>query len=755
MVTQATNTPRESSILEEAAGTVSSLARALRKHWPLVVAAVLLGAGGALVYAKTQPRVYEAISMVEIDSHAPQPLGEKSEGNLQVGAGMVGWDSRPYYETQYKIITSSQVLSDVVRALGLANDYDFMGYAKPPEFPPSVESVASVLKGRVTVSPIKYSYLILLKVEDRDPRRAKRICDAIASAYMDLNLGNALSATSDAVTWLNGQIDHLKQGLEQDENALHDFKERNALPSTSINEESNMLRVEMQEFDTALAHTRTRRAELEARHAELSKVTSDNPDQLPASELLTNLFLGNLRNQYQEAVKDRVALLGEGKGDNHPLVKRAMERSNQAKAALLAEVKNIQGAVESDLAIVKRQEAGELALFDEARGRAVDLNMKEIEYHRLDRTREQDEKLYNLLLERSKEADLARMMRVNNVRVVEVAPVPRAPVRPRVPLYVGIGLFAGLLLGAIVSWVREQLDASLKTPDDVENKLGVTFLGLLPEIRNEDELRYAQRRRRRRARSLPSKEAGELTVHLRPLSGVAEAARAVRTNLTFMNPDRPYRTLLVTSAAPSEGKTTVACSIAIALAQGGQRVCMIDCDLRRPRLHRIFDRAGSSGVTNVLVGDASLDDVIKPTLVDNLWSVPAGPTPPNPADMLQSARFRALLDDLASRFDRVIIDSPPAVAVTDAAIISTLCDGVVFVVRAFKTSKTLSMQGLRALRDIGAPLVGVVLNAVDLNRHEYTYYHYYYYKRDGYRATPAAAAPASGGDDEVGAAPPS
>jgi capsular exopolysaccharide synthesis family protein len=177
-------------------------------------------------------------------------------------------------------------------------------------------------------------------------------------------------------------------------------------------------------------------------------------------------------------------------------------------------------------------------------------------------------------------------------------------------------------------------------------------------------------------------------------------------------------------------------------------VCIVDCDLRRPRLHRIFGRAGDAGVTSVLVGDATLDQVAQPTGIDNLWCIPAGPTPPNPADVLHSQRFRAFLQELGERFDRVIIDSPPVVAVTDSAIISTLADGTVFVVRAFKTSKHLCAQGLRVLHDVDAHIVGAVLNAVNLSRQEYAYYyHYYYYKRDGYRE-----AQGSGDNDDPGEA---
>jgi capsular exopolysaccharide synthesis family protein len=715
------------------AGLVAFI-KAVRKHWAAVVAATILAAGGSLTYARLQDRVYEARVLLQIDPRASQPLGEKVTELYDLGAGY--WDTREYYETQFKIMTSDRVLSTVVRDLALTSDNDFLGLKQTPARPPTVEQATSALRGRVSVEPVKYSRLALVKVDDTSPKRAKRLADAVAQAYIDQNLQAAISAESDALVWLNGQVDHVKRDLDQSENMLHDFKEKNDLPSASINEASNMLRVEMQALDTSLLATRTRKAEIAARASELAKVVTGEPDELPASELLGSMFLQNLRNQYQLAMRERGALLAEGKGESHPLVKKATDEVSEARAAILAEVKNIRGAVERDLAIATRQEASESALFESARQRAVDLTMKEIEYHRLDRDRDQNEKLYGMLMERSKQADLARMMHVNNARIVDLATEPVSPVRPRVATIVGLGTALGLLLGMAFAWVRERADTSLKTPDDVEVNLSVPFLGLLPELDESADGKGHGGRRRRRRRA-PAATAGgsppELTVHDRPLSGIAEAARSIRTNLLFMNPDKPYRTLLVSSAGPSDGKTTVACSIAIALAQGGQRVCIVDCDLRRPRIHRIFDRRGDGGLTNLLVGEATLDDVAKPTGIDNLWSIPSGPIPPNPADILSSERFRRFLTELSNRFDRVIIDSPPIVAVTDAAILSTLVDGTVFVARAFRTNKHLASQGLRTLRDVDAPVVGVVLNAVNLNRHEYTYYyHYYYYKRDGY-----------------------
>jgi succinoglycan biosynthesis transport protein ExoP len=354
--------------------------------------------------------------------------------------------------------------------------------------------------------------------------------------------------------------------------------------------------------------------------------------------------------------------------------------------------------------------------------------------------------MYNILLEKQKEADLARRMKVNNVDVVDEPTEPRSPIRPNTMINLGIGSLVGLIIGIGMALLREQLDTSLKTPDDVESRLNLTFLGMLPSLDDDAPAYTYGRKRRRRVEGAAEVGDPSLFVHERPLSGVAEAARTLRTNLHFMSPDKPHRTVLVTSSAPAEGKTTVACSVAIAMAQAGQRVCIVDCDLRRPRLHRIFGRVGDAGVTSVLIGDASIGDVAKPATtgrngqsIPNLWCIPAGSPPPNPADLLQSERFKKFLLELREHFDRVVIDSPPLAAVTDSAVISTLADTTLFVIRAFKTSHHLARQGLRALRDVDARVAGAVLNAVDLTRTTYSYYYqqYYYYRSEGYRPNAA------------------
>ncbi|MBS2020489.1 MAG: polysaccharide biosynthesis tyrosine autokinase [Deltaproteobacteria bacterium] len=727
------------------------LFRAIRKHWALVVGVVVLAGAASLAYSKSLPKIYEAGTMIEFDPDVIKPLGNKADP--MIGWSAV-WDTREYYETQYAIMKSDRVLTSVVRDLSLQSDADFLGYK--PTAPAPLESTIETLRSRLIIEPVKGSRLVLIKVQDRSPAQARRLSEAVSRAYIQHNLDKMVSATGETVVWLSGQLDHFKHELEQNENSLHEFKKQNQLPSTNLDDLSKLIRLEMQEYDSALTRTRMRRGELQARFAELGKVTADNPDQVPASELLNNAFLGSLRQQYQLAVRERAELVAEGKGENHPGIKKADEKIALAKSHLVAEIKNIQGAVARDLAVIERQEGSESALFEAARKKAVELNLKELEFHRLDRMRAQNEKLYAVLLEQLKEADLRRMMNTNNIRMIDVATEPKDPIAPRVSMNVMVSVLVALVLGIGLALLREQLDNTLKTPEDIEQKLKVTFLGLLPEIAEDDPLRAGgPPRKGQKARRIKTELAPELLVHERPASGIAEAARSLRTNLMFMNPDEPYRRLLVTSAAPSEGKTTVAVSIAISLAQGGQKVCIVDCDLRRPRLHRIFDRAGDVGLMNAILGEVTVDDVAKPTVVPNLYSVPCGPIPPNSADVVASDKFRHLLDELSRRFDRVVLDSPPVIAVTDSAIVSTLVDGVVFVVRAFKSSAAVCASGLRTLLDVDAPIAGAVLNAVNLNRHEYSYYQYYYYRREGYAPlTPPTGGGGNAPPPEQSASPP-
>ena len=711
--------------------------RTVRKHWATAVATALVIGVAVAFYTLGQTKIYESSSTILFDPNPPRPLGGRVEAVVEMGSGPV-WDTREYYETQYQLIQSKRVCQTVVTELGLHRDLAFLQNLPLGEEPKgsaqgiSEESAAEVVKGRVRVEAVKNSRLAKVSFQDANPERAARILSSLVDNYVAQNLDDALTSTTSATDWLRAQLETLKVDLESNEMALHDYKKHKNMLSVAFDDQSNMLRGEMTQINEALTSVRTRREEVAARVAELKKVSSKDPSNLPASELVQSALLGQLRLSYQSAVSERDRLLGAQKGAKHPDVMAAEANVQATKAALLAEVRNIQGAFERDLSVIQRQEAGLSGLFERAKTQALELNLLDIEYTRLRRSKENTEKLYSLVLERTKESDLTRMLRVNNIRIVDRPSVARAPIRPNVPLNIAGGAMVGVVLGIGAAMGRALLDRTIKTPDDVEQLIGAhsNFLGLIPEIERVHAASSAKLPRRKRHFQVT--EAPELAVHLHPTSGIAEASRSIRTNLLFMAPDHPYRTLLVTSAGPSEGKTTVACCIAIAMAQAGKSVALIDCDLRRPRVHRIFRKGSDTGVTTALLSEP-MEACVEPTHIENLHVNVAGPIPPNPAEILQSERFKAYIKLVSSQYDQVILDSSPLVAVTDAAILSTLVDGTVVVMRAFQTRKELAQHAIRNLTDVGAKIAGVVLNAVNLNRDEYKYA-YHYYRRENYYA---------------------
>ncbi len=705
-----------------------ALWRAIRKNWLVVVTVAAFVVTGVTFYTLGEKKIYQASGTIQFDPRPPQPLGQDVQGVVDMGAGAF-WNNQEYYATQYHIITSMHVATLVVHRLALHRDAAFLANAPPgktvPEGEVEPEHAAKVLISRISVEPVKKSRIAEIRYTDADPDRAQRVLRTLLETYVQQNLDFVLDSTTQAGDWLRTQLNTLKTDLETSEMTLHDFKLKKNILSVSIDDQSNMLRSTMQSLNEELTRVRAKQVEVETRKNELDKVNPEEPSKLPASELLNSAMLTSMRQQYLEAVRDRDALAGEGKGANHPDVRAAAARVEVDRKALMDEIRNIQGSVTRDLSAVGRQAGALNRLVESSKKHALELHLLEIEYNRLNRGKVNTEKLYSVVMERAKESDLTRLLRVNNIRVLDQPLKPTAPVAPRVPLNIALGSLAGLVLGLGLAIGREQLDRTVKSPEDVEEELGATFLGLLPQMDSKSK------RGTRKAESSDGEATPpELIVHYAPTSGVAEAARAVRTNVMFMSPDKPHRVLLVTSAGPMEGKTTVASCLAVAMAQAGQRVLLMDCDLRRPRIHKVYGRNNREGVTTALLDLATAR--FEATEVENLSVMTSGPIPPNPAELLHSEAFDKLLQLVGQKFDRVVIDSPPIMPVTDAAVIAPRVDGAIVVIRAFRTSKDAARQALRLLSDVGARTVGIVLNAVDLASRQYGYYHRYYYYGGGY-----------------------
>jgi capsular exopolysaccharide synthesis family protein len=714
------------------------IGRALRKSWFLVVVAMGACALCASLYTARVTRIYEAAATVQLDPQPLMPLGNQT--GTQLGPESY-WSNQEYFATQHQVLTSRRVAEAVVRKLGLNRDRAFVLDLR--SLPPggseiSVEIAAEILRSRLDVKAVFDSRLTRVTYRDADPARAQRVVAAVVDEYVEQNLDRTLDSASQRAEWLDTQLVKLKDELESQEMELHDFKKRNNLLSVSFDDQSNMLRAQIQQLNSALTELKARQERVAARLAVLQGIDANQPAAIPQSELIGDTLLGALRTNYIDAQKELGRLSALGKGANHPDVQAAEVAVRSSHDALVSELDNIQRGAAADLEAVRRELAGVTRLYETAKTQAMDLNLNEVRYARLRRSKDNTEHVFGVVLERSTESGLSKLMPFNNVRVLDRPLLPGAPVMPRPALNLALGAAIGLLIGLCFAVGRELLDRTVRDSEDVERALGIPFIGALPDVASRAGLaalyygRYSQQSEKAAQRPEPSttRVVPELLVHNYPKSAAAEAARAIRTNLLLTSPDRPYKTLLVTSPGPAEGKTMVAASVAIAMSQAGQRVCLVDCDLRRPRVHSLFASPIAPGVTGAMLDPNRLEEALIKTEAPDLWILPAGPTPPNPADLMHSEAFGRLMQELERRFDRVVIDSPPACVVTDSVVISTRVDATLLVVRSRRTRRDAARRALRALSDVGGALPGFIMNAVVATGDGYPYTYYGTYTQD-------------------------
>ncbi|MCS6900804.1 MAG: polysaccharide biosynthesis tyrosine autokinase [Myxococcales bacterium] len=715
------------------------LLRLFLRHGFWVLLCMVIGPALASLWLNRQVRWYRAEATIVYDWSQPAALGRRVD---VFDPYTDFFNKQELMETEFRIIASQRVLRQVVTDSGLDIDRAFLEANFPGTQPGHVkaEQLIDLLKSRLKVQGVKGTSIANISYEDTDPQRAQRLVTAIIDTYIRVSNEDTVGITGNALAWLREQVQKLQQDLEGSESELHRFKKERNLLSVSLNDQNNLLRSEIGSIQTAVTQVNIKRAQLVSRANALAKVTRANPDDLPASELMNDPVLTQLRNDFLKARAELTQHKTAGKLENHPDIQQAQAQLDNSLEAFIRQVRNIQGAALREAAVVSSEAAALQALLEDAKKRALDLNMEEIKYNQLQRATSTNEKLYTNMLERMKEVDLSRMINTKNIKPLDPARLPTVPIRPVVGNILAIGAGIGFFVGLLIAVLRELADRTIRTPTDLEQKLGLSCLGLLPAF---EGILGSQRPGKRRNQINPDiADKPELVVARQPMSMVAEAARSIRSNITFMSPDRPPRLLLVTSASPSEGKTTTAATLAATFAQANARTLIVDLDLRRPRLHKIFDIGPEHGITSVMLGEETLDEAIQPTSVPNLSVLPAGRTPPNPAELLMSDRLMELLHQLRDRFDRVIIDSPPTNPVTDAVILSTRVDGTVFVVRSYSTTIDQVRHSLRAIRGVQGKLLGVILNVVDLRRLEYKYsYNYRYYSGYGEYSQAAPKAP--------------
>lgn len=714
--------PREPEL-----GSGSPIAKAFRDAVLRYRGWIILIACGAAVAATLvtlrMPKIYKAVTTLEYDPDPANPLGSQVEGFSDVSRFLA---SREFFETQNLVIQSRGVSERVVEELGLQSNADFFNRADDPEWKPvSVATAAKRLQSMITVDPVRDTRLIRLAVRDHDPKRAATLANAIVAAYIDKTLEDRLSATTDAADWLAQQVQTTRGDLVEAENALHDFKRQHNVLSLSLEDRQSLLAQEIREYNERLTEIRARRIELEARLARLKAARAD-PDAITEGE--TDSELNALRIALREKQTQRAAL-SVRYGDAHPEIRGLDNEIAALEKSLRVQIGAMIKVAEGNLKEAKDVEAGLSKAQERSQQAGLELNRREIEYSRLSREQQTNSQLYELLLQRTAEADLTRLLHTTHIRVVDRALAPEGPVSPILILNVAAGLMFGLVLGIALAWILYWRDRSIRNVSDVED-LGITVLGVLPGVPEDEGVRPrpANVFRTGKPPAVRSSHAGSV-MRTHPMSAAAEACRTLRTNLTFMSVDEPIRTIVITSASPKDGKTVIATNLATAFAQGGQRVLLVDSDLRRPRVHEELDLENQQGLTNILLGEHRLADVVQPMHdVEGLFVLTAGPLPPNPVELLSTSSFKRFLAEAAKGYDKIVFDSPPVRAVTDAAVLAPQSEATLLVARAGVSTRDEVLSAVRRLRDVNANIVGAVLNDVILDdRRGGTYGGYYHY----------------------------
>jgi succinoglycan biosynthesis transport protein ExoP len=692
--------------------------RAVRRRWRLITLVLSVVVGSVFVWTFKQPKIYSGACSIIIDPAPPKVLHGITD---VVEMGTAGyWANREFYETQFKIITSKATAQRVVDRLGLANDPDYPYPGALAEAGGKPRSLAPVIMDQTKVAAVKESRIAQITVEDRNPERAAQIANALAAQYIDGNLEYKVGGANEASAWLADQVVTLKEKLRDSELAMFEYRKKNQLLDVSLDTRQTLNTRNVQLYAEKLAELRAKKIEIESSRKLITAARDNIEEQESLPEVRQNPVVQNLRVMHVDLSKT-LAEMETTYGEKHPKVEALKRKLISVRQDYVDEISKILKSNDKAYKALEENEHALLKLLDKEKGEAIDLAKLDVAFRPLAREADDNQSLYKLIAQRQKETGLTGLVKTNNVRILDPAVPSGRPVKPRVALNMIIALVVGLLLGLAAALSAEVLDNTVKNQEQAESVVGAPVLGMVPLVGEKSS---------RGRKSTPDEQRQrDLSVFHDSKSAAAEACRSLRSNLLFLTGDRPLKSLVITSPGPQEGKTTTAINLAVTMAQSGQRVLLIDTDLRRPRLHRAFGLTNKAGLSSAVVGQDELDAVISKTEVPNLDVIACGPLPPNPAELLHTNSFGDIMRRCAERYDRVIYDSPPTSAVTDPVIIGNRADGVVLVIRAGHTTRRAASYARRQLSDAKARILGTIVNSVDPTDPYYNYYYSQYYRK--------------------------
>jgi polysaccharide biosynthesis transport protein len=693
----------------------------MKRRWTIATVALVITTLVAVVSFKMQP-VYKATARVQVESETP--MVQSIEEVFQKTSA-----DDTYLQTQIQVLESETLAWRTIEELRLREH--LISPSKLSKIPEEKQKVRLIeaFKRRLSVELTPKTRMLAVSFEDPDPQLAARVATTLVNNYIDYNFRQKYDATRQASAWMEQQLDELKAKVESSQQALVEYEREHQLVNTGEKETvQEQILSELSKDQTAAESDRLQKEslyhEVEINRAQLATLVHN--------DLLQKLEekLADLRDQYTETVAQY--------GPKFPKAIRLDEEIQDLRGQILAEQERVLARIRKDYtAAVTRERlaSGAVAQQKEAVGAQ---NQLLVQHNILAREFESNQQLYQSLLERLKNATVSAGLQSTNIHMVDAALPPSEPVRPRKSLNIALGLLAGIVLGTMTAFAQEGMDHSVKSAEEVEQLLMTPALAVVPLHRGSESANRKmmgakfQRSLKDPSEKLPRETNVALAIIANPQSTLAEAYRTLRTSVLLSLAPNPPKSILITSSQAGEGKTATALNLAQTLAQRKGKVVIVDCDLRKGGIARILRIDNEKGVSTVLTGADKLTDALQQFEESNLWILPSGPVPPNPAELVGSDRMADICTELSKNFEHIVIDSPPVLAVTDATIMAGLVDGVVLIAESGRTHRAGLMRTRAILENAGARILGVVLNKMDLRRDGYGYgYGNYYYAQYG------------------------
>ncbi|MGQ9920112.1 MAG: GumC family protein [Desulfobacca sp.] len=642
-----------------------------------------------------------------------------------------------FQQTQFKILQSRSLAQRVIKALNLAEHPDFKGIAeKHPELSPAAieEAMVERFQKKLEVTPVRNSYLVEVAFQSPDKELAKNVVNAIADEYMYLSIDRRNESFNLVRTWLDRQLQEMAAKVQEAQQKLYKFGQEKDI--YSLEDKDNVIIQKFVDLSSLLTKAQAEKMAKEAQYQQIQK-KGPNAPLVVNNPLIVQLRQELVTQQAKVSSLQKVYLPG------HPEMQAETALLRELQGRLNAEVQRLLESIRADYEAASRTERLLSDSFASQKEQVAKLQDNLTDYQILKRDAQTNEQLYQALLARVKEANIASTMVPSNVAVIDPGTLPSRPFKPKIVRNLALAGFLGLFLGVGLALVVEHLDDSIKSIDDLERYCGLPSVGVLPLLSANGKsaglgkrilnaplglLLSLKKRWRRRQITAPAAVTNlDLVVYENPQAPVAEALRHTQTSIMLSKSGRPPCTLVITSAGANEGKSMVSSNLAISFALNGRETVIIDCDLRKPRVHQIFELKAQPGLTNFLSGNISLEEILRPSQIPQLTIITAGARSLSPANLLNSDTFKELLQQLRERFRHIIIDTPPILGFTDARLVAALADGVILVTKHNATHRSAGRLAHQLLSQSHAPIIGAILNGVGPYGSPYGGYYYYNY----------------------------